>query len=180
MKAKALLKHNIDTLLKARHQQRQDLAQWCRRSPAWLTQILTKPEREFPTKYLDRVADFFGIAVYQLFQPGISQLTERRKATERRSGQDRRISKALQLESVPPVAPTPDEWKLIRLRRGLTAEEQARLDRAGEVLRLTSGVEARTPSLAAHAKGARQAARGPRRVRAPAVSPKDAADDAAG
>jgi len=98
MKANQLLKHNIDTLLKARRQTRRDLAAWVRQSldpkkiDPWISQIFTNPEREFQMKYLDRMADFFGIAVYQLFQPGISPFTERRSGTTRRSGHDRRIS----------------------------------------------------------------------------------------
>ena len=101
MKANLLLKHNIDTLLKARHQTRRDLAAWVRQSldpkkiDPWISQIFTNPDREFQMKYLDRMADFFGIAVYQLFQPGISPLTERRSGTERRQRSDRRISAAV-------------------------------------------------------------------------------------
>src|SRR3990167_6415483 len=92
MKAEYLLKANIDTLLRARHQTRHDLALWCRRSDAWLSKILGKDNRNIPLEYLDRIADFFGIATYQLFQPGISPLTERRKGLDRRSGKDRRLS----------------------------------------------------------------------------------------
>lgn len=93
--AARLLKQNIDALLKARHQTQHDLAQWCRRSDAWLSKVLSeKPSdqaRGLPLKYLDRIADFFGLATYQLFQPGITPLLERRKG-ERRSGRDRRLS----------------------------------------------------------------------------------------
>lgn len=89
------MKANIDTLLRARGQTRRDLAQWCRRTDAWIGKIMTVESREFPMKYFDRIADFFGIATYQLLQPGISPLTERRKSTDRRSGQDRRISRAM-------------------------------------------------------------------------------------
>src|SRR3990167_4215581 len=98
MKANLLLKHNIDTLLNARRQTRHDLAVWVRQSTdkkkvdPWISQIFTQQDREFQLKYLDRIADFFGIAVYQLFQPGISPFTERRKGTQRRSGRDRRLS----------------------------------------------------------------------------------------
>ena len=52
------------------------------------------PERGVPLKHLDRIADFFGIATYQLLQPGISPLTERRSGRERRTGHDRRVSMA--------------------------------------------------------------------------------------
>jgi hypothetical protein len=90
MKAGYLLKQNIETLLRARHQAKHDLAVHCRRSDAWLSKILGKDNRNIPLEYLDRIADFFGLATYQLFQPGISPLLERRKA-DRRSGRDRRI-----------------------------------------------------------------------------------------
>jgi hypothetical protein len=91
MKAANLLKANIDALLRARHQTNHDLAQWCRRSDAWLSKILGKDNRNIPLEYLDRMADFFGLAAYQLFQPGLAGLLERRKA-ERRTGRDRRLS----------------------------------------------------------------------------------------
>lgn len=92
MKAGYLLKQNVDALLSARKQTRHDLAQFCRRSDAWLSKILGKDDRNIPLKYLDRMADFFGLATYQLFQPGISPLTERRKGGDRRSGRDRRVA----------------------------------------------------------------------------------------
>lgn len=92
MKANELMKRNIDALLHARHQQRKDLAVWCRRGESWISKIMKEDRREFPMKYWDRIADFFGIATYQLLQPGISPLTERRKGGDRRSGQDRRKS----------------------------------------------------------------------------------------
>lgn len=97
MKALALLKHNIDAILKERRQTRRDLAQYVRQSfdnkkiDPWISHIFTDADAEFQMKYLDRIADFFGVTVYQLFQPGVSHLTERRKR-ERRSGTERRLS----------------------------------------------------------------------------------------
>lgn len=96
MKANALLKHNIDTLLRGRGQTRKDLAQWCYRTESWISKIFQTDKREIPLKYLDRIADFFGLATYQLLQPGISPLTERRHG-ERRGGRDRRIGHAHRL-----------------------------------------------------------------------------------
>jgi len=90
MRANDLMKHNVVALLKGRHQTQRDLAQWCRRSDAWIGKILKEERREFPMKYRDRIADFFGVSVYQLIQPGISQLTERRKG-ERRKVTERRL-----------------------------------------------------------------------------------------
>lgn len=130
MKAQYLVKHNIDALLKARGQDRKDLAMWCRRPPSWLTQIMNEdgqrvaPDgkreapREFQMKYLDRIAEFFGIATYQLFQPGISALTERRSGRERRTGLARRVShRQAQLRP----AYTPDMETVTTYERALLA-----------------------------------------------------------
>ena len=91
MKAEALLKANVDALLRARHLTRHDLAVWCRRSDGWLSKILGKDNRNVPLEYLDRIADFFGLATYQLFQPGLGGVGERRRA-ERRTMKDRRLA----------------------------------------------------------------------------------------
>ncbi len=126
LKAVNLLKHNIDEMLHARRQKRKDLAMWCHRSEAWLSQIFIDENRNVPLKYLDRIADFFGIATYQLLQPGISPLTERRAKT-RRSGRDRRISNAVLSERAGDV----DVMQVIRaLSRG--GREQA----MGELMKI--------------------------------------------
>lgn len=128
MKASALLKSNVDALLRARHQTNHDLAQWCRRSDAWLSKILGKDNRNVPLEYLDRIADFFGLATYQLFQPGLTGLLERRKS-ERRSGKDRRVSALNQrirqslAEAVADLSTT-DIADMIRLKT-LTPESRA-------------------------------------------------------
>lgn len=113
IKAHHLLKQNIDALLKARGQKRKELAGWCRRSEGWLSQIFTDDDRNLPLKYLDRIAEFFGLATYQLFQPGISPLTERRSGIDRRKGKDRRISAAVLSEQ-------PGDVDLIHLVRALS------------------------------------------------------------
>lgn len=135
MRATLLLKRNIDTLLKARGQTRKDLADWCRRSEGWISQILKDPpavgpERGIPIKYLDRIADFFGIATYQLFQPGISAITERRKSGERRKYTDRRISRAF------PSVNGPSDADLLRRLQLLTPKEREKIDGWIDVLRL--------------------------------------------
>lgn len=117
LKAKQLLKHNIDTLLRARGQTRHDLAMWCRRDDSWLSKIMDQgKDRNIQLAYLDRIADFFGIATYQLFQPGISPLTERRVHGDRRSGRDRRLSRAL------PLSQKPGDVDLMELIRALSRE----------------------------------------------------------
>jgi hypothetical protein len=89
MLATQLIKENIQALLRERGVHAKDLASWCRRGESWISKILTEPKRRIPSIYFDRIADFFGVAVYELFQPGRSTW-ERRQAHERRSGDDRR------------------------------------------------------------------------------------------
>lgn len=117
LKASELLKHNIDALLRARGQKRPELSRYCRRSRSWLDKIFSEQRREVPLKYLDRIADFFGIATYQLFQPGISPLTERRTRSDRRSWRDRRISQAT-------LSQKPGDVDLVDLFRALSRDNR--------------------------------------------------------
>lgn len=89
--APRLFAANVQALLRLRGQSQRDLAAWCRHSEVWISKIL-RCEREARMKDLDRMADFFGLATYQLFQPGLTKATERRRGGDRRSGQDRRLS----------------------------------------------------------------------------------------
>lgn len=93
MRADRMLAENIVALLNGRGQKQKDLASWCGHTETWISSIL-RGERHFRVLDYDKIADFFGIAVYQLFQPGISALTERRKGRDRRAGRERRISHA--------------------------------------------------------------------------------------
>jgi len=126
------MKSNIDALLRARGQTRKDLAQWCRRTESWISKIMREDRREFPMQYFDRIADFFGIATYQLLQPGITPLTERRsKGTPRRSGKDRRISALRLLADAPPhlvVSLEPEEVARLQRIRLLNAADVQKLD----------------------------------------------------
>jgi hypothetical protein len=124
VKAHHLLKTNVDALLRARGQTRKDLAMFCRRTESWISKIFSDPERNIPLKYLDRMANFFGLATYQLFQPGISPLTERRKGTDRRSGVDRRVSRATEM-----LAPTPSFAELMEHAKRLSPDEFRRFVR---------------------------------------------------
>lgn len=133
MHAQLLLKRNIDSLLRARGQSRHDLAMWCRRTDAWLSKIMdVQGQRGLPLKYLDRIADFFGIAAYQLLQPGIAPLMERRKA-ERRSGVDRRVSHATAVLR----DPADDTRELVRLVLSAGTEDRRAL--YAQLLALRSG-----------------------------------------
>lgn len=147
MKALPLLKHNIDTLLKARGQTRRELAQWVRQSinkkkiDPWISHIFTNPDAEFQMKYLDRIADFFGISVYQLFQPGISPLTERRNG-ERRKLADRRISarnRELPQSPIRRLDVTPEDESLLAELHSLTHAEYERVKHWVQVTRLGRG-----------------------------------------
>ncbi len=91
VKAPRLLVENIAGLLRVRGAKQTDLAQWCRRSDVWISNVLSG-KRNLTLRDLDRIADFFGLATYQLFQPGVSRMTERRSGVDRRRGRERRIS----------------------------------------------------------------------------------------
>lgn len=92
MTANLLMKQNVSTLLRQRKLSQKDLAMYCHRKESWISKILTVPSREFPMKYWDKIADFLGVSTYQLLQPGMSNLTERRAGVDRRSVKDRRIA----------------------------------------------------------------------------------------
>lgn len=91
MRAYALMKANVDAVLKARGIAREELSKLCHRDPSWASKILTNDKRWFPMPYWDRICSILGLEPYQLMQPGISAYTERRRH-QRRSGRDRRIS----------------------------------------------------------------------------------------
>lgn len=91
LKAVYVLRANLGALMIARKVSQRELAQWCGHEKSWVNKILNGT-RELLVKDLDRISEFFGLATYQLFQPGISSLTERRSGFERRVGKDRRIS----------------------------------------------------------------------------------------
>lgn len=94
LRADILLTRNIRALLDRRGINDKDLAVWCGHDGPWLSKIM-KNQRGIQLQDLGKIADFFGLTVSQLFQPGISALTERRRhnrrtGIERRSHQDRR------------------------------------------------------------------------------------------
>lgn len=89
-KALTVLGRNIETLLAARKEEQKTLSEWCGHDKSWMNKFLNEG-RGIRIVDLDKIASFFGIEPYQLFQPGISSLTERRIMGDRRSGQERRI-----------------------------------------------------------------------------------------
>lgn len=88
MKAHYILVQNIRALLSARGSSAKDLAEFAGHRPAWLSKILAG-ERGVQFGDIDKIADFFGLTQAQLFQYGISDLLERRKA-DRRVGEPER------------------------------------------------------------------------------------------
>src|SRR4051812_7014537 len=73
--ANYVLKQNIDALLKQRGATRKDLAFVCKRTESWISKIFRAPDKALPMQYYDRIADFLGVSVYELFRPGTSTMT---------------------------------------------------------------------------------------------------------
>lgn len=92
-RALVILKRNLHALLTARKESQVALARHVRHSKAWINKFLNDQTDtvEIQIKDVDRIASFFGVEPYQLFQPGISALTERRHGSDRRSGTERRV-----------------------------------------------------------------------------------------
>jgi len=90
LKAINQLRENVKALLRVRKEDQKTLAFALGRHPTTINKFL-KGTREIQLQDLDRMADFFGLATYQLFQPGISLLTERRQGSDRRTGRERRV-----------------------------------------------------------------------------------------
>jgi hypothetical protein len=115
MTANQLMKANVKALLKLRGRTPEDLAKWCRNSASWIDKIFREERREFPMKYFDPIAKFFGVEVYQLLQPGIADRSERRSGSDRRKIIDRRVSAAVISEKALDV-------DLIHVVRALSAD----------------------------------------------------------
>lgn len=101
------LRLNVEDLLRERKESQKALADHMRVHKTTINKFL-KGTREIQLADLDAMATFFGVSTYQLFQPGISLLTERRVA-KRRSGRDRRIGhdarQAMSLSATLPRVP---------------------------------------------------------------------------
>lgn len=89
MSADHLLAENVRALLAADPRSQSDLAQWCRHSSVWVSQFLTG-KRKWKVEDLDRVADFFNLSTFQLFQPGIANSNTERRIGQRRQREERR------------------------------------------------------------------------------------------
>lgn len=93
LKPEQLLAENIRALLTARQMDQSALAVWCGHKTPWISKILAG-DRGCRIKELGKIADFFGLTVAELFQPGLTSSTERRvrqrRVAERRTRADRR------------------------------------------------------------------------------------------
>ena len=92
-KAVVQLRENLKGLLVSFKVNQKDLAHAIGRHPTTLNKFL-QGTRELQFEDVDQIADFFGLKVYELFQPGGSRLTDRRSGLERRQGKERRIGPA--------------------------------------------------------------------------------------
>lgn len=99
LKSLYILRENIRSLLAARKEEQKALAEWCGHDKSWMNKFLNEG-RGIRVGDFDRIASFFGIETYQLFQPGISRLTERRSGADRRTQKERRIGHTGRLLSV--------------------------------------------------------------------------------
>lgn len=124
MKAQLLLRENIKALLHVRKEDASALASWLQHDKSWINKILNG-HRDMQIEDFDRVADFFGIATYQLFQPGISRFTERRAGKERRAGRDRRVGHAFRLMGEH-ASDIESARKRLNVKRGVASDKPRR------------------------------------------------------
>lgn len=132
MRAHRLLAENVVALLKKRGYSKADLAQWMIKSKPWVSDFLNHGTG-WKIADLDRISDFLGVPVFQLFQPGISDRAERRAGVDRRQSSERRITHhermAAELESrLHPLRKEPMHGPSSTVRQ-LVAEFEARLNR---------------------------------------------------
>jgi hypothetical protein len=93
VKGLVVLKRNIESLLADRKENQVQLAIACGHRKSWINKFIKDDTMkvEIQLRDLDKIANFFGIEVHQLFQPGIGRLTERRAGGDRRQNVERRI-----------------------------------------------------------------------------------------
>ena len=125
IRALHILRSNIQALLLKRHESEATLAAHLGfKHRSSLNKFLTNQRSGFQMWRLDRMAEFFGLPVYQLFQPGISPLMERRVLKDRRMGIDRRHAHKDRLGHVP--TPHPPRHRRDGVAAATTEEEGKR------------------------------------------------------
>jgi hypothetical protein len=88
-RADLLLAENLRTLIAARRVDAGDVALACGHGAAWISKILNG-DRGMRVQDVGKAAAYFGLTVSEIFSPGISAMTERRRRT-RRAHLDRRV-----------------------------------------------------------------------------------------
>lgn len=152
LKATHQLRANVKALLIARKDDQKDLAFAIGRHPTTISKFLGG-QRECQLEDVDAMADFFGLSAYQLFQPGMSALTERRRGTERRQ-RTRRQGHAQRI--LRDVASETERVRLDAGGRGAAHDPPSSL--AEELGRLTDEYETRLNTLLSQAQSRGQAA----------------------
>ena len=135
MKSQRILRQNIAAILRARGMTPADLAKVCGLSRSWATKVFKerrdpRDQRQITMQHLEKFVEVLGLSAYQLFQPGISHLTERRKGKDRRSGQDRRIdARRSDLPSTPirQLSVTPEDEAILAELHALDYEAYQRV-----------------------------------------------------
>lgn len=87
-RADYLLAENIRTLIAARGVDAGDVAMATGHGSSWISKVLNG-DRGMRVVDVGKVAAYFGLTIAELFSPGISAVTERRRVS-RRSGNERR------------------------------------------------------------------------------------------
>lgn len=90
LRAVNVLRENVRALMAQRQLNQKAVAFALSRHPTWINKFLLG-HRMISVTDLDKLADLLGVATYQLFQPGVSKMTERRRG-DRRLGPERRVS----------------------------------------------------------------------------------------
>lgn len=175
IRALVVLKRNLHSLLSARKESQTALARHVRHSKAWINKFLNDQTDtvEIQIKDVDRIASFFGIEPYQLFQPGISALTERRLSIDRRSGRERRVGH--QGRELAMLRTELDKHPALATHGASAAHSAAQQDPAIQraIERFVRDIRAVQPRGQAHAAGADRAVvpRDRRKAHRPATKP---------
>lgn len=92
VKASHTLRLNIEALLARDHVTPAALAMACGgKDRSWMTRFLNQQRHELQLEDIEKIADFFGKQVYELFHPRTSTVTDRRvDKGDRRAGIERR------------------------------------------------------------------------------------------
>lgn len=169
------IRTNITALLTRDHVTPSALSGACGHTRSWMSRFLQRKRHELQLGDLDKIADFFQIAVYDLFRPTHGSISDRRRLKgDRRTGLDRRVGHAYR--AMLPVAAAIDP---LRRQTGASyavvaspyAEKLARLsadyDRAVSSLLAQAESRGQTAPSGAAVAGAHSRRRTVRRPRPP-------------